>query len=83
MARTTTHAYLRQQEQQLWSNIVPQHISMSVTQSERKRQETIFELAYTEDDFVKDLEYVNEVKYRTFLLNIMRRWGRKGKRKKK
>ncbi|KAI7850157.1 hypothetical protein BDC45DRAFT_519118 [Circinella umbellata] len=61
LARSTTHAYLRQQEQQLWSNVVPQHISMAVTQSERKRQETIFELVYTEDDFVKDLEYVNQM----------------------
>ncbi|KAI9244297.1 hypothetical protein BDA99DRAFT_448523 [Phascolomyces articulosus] len=61
LARSTTHAYLRQQEQPLWSNVVSQHISNNVSQSERKRQETIFELAYTEDGFVKDLEYVNQM----------------------
>ncbi|KAI9491138.1 hypothetical protein BDB00DRAFT_834665 [Zychaea mexicana] len=61
LARSTTHAYLRQKNQQLWSTVVPVHVSESVTPSERKRQETIFELAYTEDDFVKDLEYVNEM----------------------
>ncbi|CDH56451.1 rho guanyl nucleotide exchange factor [Lichtheimia corymbifera JMRC:FSU:9682] len=61
LARSTTHAYLRQQEQQLWSNTAPPYIAATVSSSERKRQETIFELVYTEENFVKDLEYIHDM----------------------
>ncbi|KAL1889830.1 RHO1 GDP-GTP exchange protein 2 [Ceratocystis pirilliformis] len=47
-------------EQKLWINSVPQEIVDSVGDRERKRQEIISELCYTERDFVKDLEYLRD-----------------------
>jgi hypothetical protein len=47
-------------EQKLWINTVPKEVSDSVTEKERKRQEVISELMYTERDFVKDLEYLRD-----------------------
>lgn len=54
-----THVYLRQQAQPLWSTVVPRSTVESVSATERKRQEIIFELIYTEANYVKDLNYVN------------------------
>ncbi|KAL1916582.1 uncharacterized protein VTP21DRAFT_5773 [Calcarisporiella thermophila] len=48
------------QDQRLWIHSVPREIADSVSSEERKRQENIFELIYTEKDFVSDLEYVRE-----------------------
>ena len=47
-------------EQKLWINTVSQEIADSVGERERKRQEVISELMYTERDFVKDLEYLRD-----------------------
>lgn len=47
-------------EQKLWINSVPKEIAESVSESEKKRQEVISEICYTERDFVKDLEYLRD-----------------------
>lgn len=48
-------------ETKLWSHSVSQEILDSVTDKEKKRQEAINEVIYTERDFVKDLEYLRDV----------------------
>lgn len=45
------------QEQKLWINSVPKEVADKIDDKEKKRQEVISELMYTERDFVKDLEY--------------------------
>jgi hypothetical protein len=47
-------------EQKLWINTVSQEIADSISESEKKRQEVISEIMYTERDFVKDLEYLRD-----------------------
>ncbi|KAH7316519.1 CNH domain-containing protein [Stachybotrys elegans] len=47
-------------EQKLWINSVPKEIADTVGEREKKRQEVISELCYTERDFVKDLEYLRD-----------------------
>jgi RHO1 GDP-GTP exchange protein 1/2 len=47
-------------EQKLWINTVSKEIAASVSDKEKKRQEVISELAYTERDFVKDIEYMRD-----------------------
>ena len=47
-------------EQKLWINTVPAEVANSVSEKEKKRQEIISEIAYTERDFVKDLEYLRD-----------------------
>ncbi len=47
-------------EQKLWINSVPKEIADSVGDREKKRQEVISEICYTERDFVKDLEYLRD-----------------------
>ena len=47
-------------EQKLWINTVSKEVSDSVGEKEKKRQEVISELMYTERDFVKDLEYLRD-----------------------
>lgn len=47
-------------EQKLWINTVSKEVADSVGDKEKKRQEVISELMYTERDFVKDLEYVRD-----------------------
>ncbi|KAF7731444.1 RHO1 GDP-GTP exchange protein 2 [Apophysomyces ossiformis] len=59
LTRSSSSANLRQQTHELWADVTPKDVLASVSHQERKRQETIFELIYTEDDFVKDLEYLN------------------------
>ena len=49
-----------EEEQKLWINSVSKEIADSVGEKERKRQEVISELMYTERDFVKDLEYLRD-----------------------
>ncbi|KAJ5775623.1 uncharacterized protein N7511_000634 [Penicillium nucicola] len=46
--------------QKLWISTVPKEVSDSVDDHEKKRQEIIFEIMYTERDFVKDLEYLRD-----------------------
>ncbi|KAK4161482.1 CNH domain-containing protein [Cladorrhinum sp. PSN259] len=47
-------------EQRLWINSVPKEIADSIGDREKKRQEVISEICYTERDFVKDLEYLRD-----------------------
>ena len=47
-------------EQKLWINTVSQEVADSVGEKEKKRQEVISEIMYTERDFVKDLEYLRD-----------------------
>ena len=47
-------------EQKLWINTVSKEVSDSVSDKEKKRQEVISEIMYTERDFVKDLEYLRD-----------------------
>lgn len=49
-----------EKEQKLWIHTVPKSIADSVSDKEKKRQEVICELIYTERDFVKDLEYIRD-----------------------
>ncbi|KAG8732433.1 RHO1 GDP-GTP exchange protein 2 [Ceratobasidium sp. 423] len=44
----------------LWVQSVPQEVVESVSDQERKRQEAINEVIYTERDFVRDLEYLRD-----------------------
>ncbi|KAK2750440.1 RHO1 GDP-GTP exchange protein 2 [Myotisia sp. PD_48] len=47
-------------DQKLWINMVPKEIADGLDDREKKRQEIIFEIMYTERDFVKDLEYLRD-----------------------
>lgn len=47
-------------EQKLWINTVSKEVAASISDDEKRRQEVISELMYTERDFVKDLEYLRD-----------------------
>ncbi|RIB24986.1 Dbl homology domain-containing protein [Gigaspora rosea] len=47
-------------DQPLWALTVPPEIANSVSEAEKKRQEAINELIYTEKDFVSDIMYLRE-----------------------
>ena len=47
-------------EQKLWINTVSKEVADSVGDKEKKRQEVMSEIMYTERDFVKDLEYLRD-----------------------
>ncbi|KAF8460297.1 CNH domain-containing protein [Kalaharituber pfeilii] len=49
-----------EKDQKLWIHSVPKEIAESVSDKEKKRQEVICEVIYTERDFVKDLEYLRD-----------------------
>lgn len=42
---------------------MPQEIVNSVSDQEKKRQESINEVIYTERDFVRDMEYLRDVSF--------------------
>ncbi|CAG8553511.1 1494_t:CDS:10 [Dentiscutata erythropus] len=50
----------RRKDQPLWALTVPPEIANSVSETEKKRQEAINELIYTEKDFVNDLVYLRD-----------------------
>ncbi|KAI7908344.1 uncharacterized protein BX663DRAFT_493874 [Cokeromyces recurvatus] len=59
----SSHLFRTEQEKQLrslWRHSVPINIVMSTDDIEKKRQECIYELIYTEEDFAKDLQYIRE-----------------------
>ena len=63
LKRADSHTSLHEEvgdEQKLWINTVSKEIADSVSDKEKKRQEVISELAYTERDFVKDIEYMRD-----------------------
>ncbi|PFH51852.1 hypothetical protein AMATHDRAFT_141795 [Amanita thiersii Skay4041] len=45
----------------LWIHSVPQEIVNSVSETEKKRQEAINEVIYTERDFIRDMEYLRDI----------------------
>ncbi|KAH9832563.1 CNH-domain-containing protein [Rhodofomes roseus] len=45
----------------LWIHTVPQEVVNSVSDTEKKRQEAINEVMYTERDFVRDMEYLRDL----------------------
>lgn len=49
-----------EKDQKLWIHSVSKEIADSVSDKEKKRQEVICEVIYTERDFVKDLEYLRD-----------------------
>jgi RHO1 GDP-GTP exchange protein 1/2 len=63
LKRADSHTSLHEDagdEQKLWINTVSKEVADSVSDKEKKRQEVISELTYTERDFVKDLEYMRD-----------------------
>lgn len=44
-----------------WADNVDKEIYDSLTKTERKRQENLYELIYTEKDYVQSLEYLQTV----------------------
>jgi RHO1 GDP-GTP exchange protein 1/2 len=64
LRREKSHASLHDvdepDEQKLWINTVSKEVADSVGDREKKRQEVISEIMYTERDFVKDLEYLRD-----------------------
>ncbi|MCJ1307965.1 RHO1 GDP-GTP exchange protein 2 [Agyrium rufum] len=63
LRREASQASLRgddSDEQKLWINTVSKEVADSVDEKEKKRQEVISEIMYTERDFVKDLEYLRD-----------------------
>ena len=59
-SQASLHEEEKDDEQRLWINTVSTEIAQSVDDQEKKRQEVIAELMYTERDFVKDLEYLRD-----------------------
>lgn len=49
-----------EKDQKLWIHSVSKEIADGVSDKEKKRQEVICEVIYTERDFVKDLEYLRD-----------------------
>lgn len=58
---------------------MPQEIVNSVSDTEKKRQEAINEVIYTERDFVRDMEYLRDVRllciYFRQVLRLLIRFG--------
>ena len=52
----------------LWVHSVPQEVVNSVSDAEKRRQEAINEVIYTERDFVRDMEYLRDVSPRALAL---------------
>lgn len=45
----------------LWIHSVPKEVADTLSETEKRRQEAINEVIYTERDFVRDMEYLKEV----------------------
>ncbi len=61
LKRAESHASLHDdEEQKLWIHTVAPEVADSCSEQEKKRQEVICEVIYTERDFVKDLEYLRD-----------------------
>ena len=71
--------FVSQEPGTLWIHSVPQEIVDSVSDVEKRRQEAINEVMYTERDFVRDMEYLRDVRSPSikdlFILMIIRRCG--------
>jgi hypothetical protein len=60
LERSISKSSLPEENERLWTNTVSKEIVSKISKQERKRQETIYELIYTEKDFVQDLEYLED-----------------------
>ncbi|KAI9495281.1 CNH domain-containing protein [Zychaea mexicana] len=58
--RSSSKSSLVEREDRLWITTVPKLVSSKLSTEEKKRQENIFELIYTERNFVDDLSYVQK-----------------------
>ena len=71
--------FVSQEPGTLWIHSVPQEIVDSVSDVEKRRQEAINEVMYTERDFVRDMEYLRDVRSPFIkdlsILMIIRRCG--------
>lgn len=56
----------------MWIESVPMQVTESVSAQERERQENIFELVYTERDFVRNLDYLQQVMYGLHTFTVSR-----------
>ena len=62
-------ALLREKEPgQLWVHSVPSHVVDGMSDKDKRRQEAINEVIYTEKDFVADLEYLRDVRIKFSIL---------------
>ncbi|CAO3679184.1 unnamed protein product [Rhizopus stolonifer] len=59
--RITAYTHEIEKHQPLWSSYIDDYVLFSISALERRRQETIFELIYTEESFLSDLKYVIEM----------------------
>ncbi|KAF8457461.1 CNH domain-containing protein [Terfezia claveryi] len=59
-SKSSLHGDDDEKDQKLWIHSVPKEIADGVSDKEKKRQEVICEVIYTERDFVKDLEYLRD-----------------------
>jgi len=63
----------------LWIHTVSKEIVDSVSDQEKRRQEAINEVIYTERDFVRDMEYLRDVRYpKPLLLRVLMKMLRYG-----
>jgi hypothetical protein len=60
LERSISKTSVTEEDERLWINTVSKDIAKNISKQERRRQETIFELIYTEKDFVRDLEYLED-----------------------
>lgn len=60
-SKSSIHGDDDEGDQKLWIQSVPKEIADAISDKEKKRQEVIFEVIYTERDFVKDLEYLRDI----------------------
>ncbi|CAO3670061.1 unnamed protein product [Umbelopsis ramanniana] len=60
LERSISKSSVPEEDERLWINTVNKDIVKTISKQERRRQETIFELIYTEKDFVQDLEYLED-----------------------
>lgn len=59
--------YIQEEEtNSLWIHSVPGSIVEATSPQEIKRQESIYELIYTERNFVRDLQYIDNVSMHTY-----------------
>ncbi|KAG1457981.1 hypothetical protein G6F56_006495 [Rhizopus delemar] len=54
----TSYTHEIEKHQPLWSSYIDDYVLFSISALERRRQETIFELIYTEESFLGDLKYM-------------------------
>ncbi|KAJ3054651.1 RHO1 GDP-GTP exchange protein 2 [Rhizophlyctis rosea] len=61
LQRTPSRLSLSDDQDKLWSTTVPKDVLESVSDTEKKRQEIIFEIVKTEKEFVDDLELLQKL----------------------